>query len=313
MQPPAPRPVHCYTTALTPGQVQKLREVLEGADYEFETKPYTLFCARKGKLNIVVYEKGPKAVIQGKGIEDFITFQLEPNVLSQASFGYAEVLHPERYEPHFGIDESGKGDFFGPLVIAGTYVDRDLARAFASLGVQDSKNISSDKRIRDLAQGIRQSGAPLEIIVLSPPQYNDRYVRFGTLNKLLAWGHARVLENLCEKRPDCPRALSDKFANVRVLERALMPRGKSILLDQRTKAESDFAVAAASILAREKFIDWLDAAATRHSLRLPRGASQAVKIAALAAVHMYGPSILPKIAKTHFKTTAEVLSDFTTS
>jgi len=308
-----PQPLHSYTTPLTPDQVKKLRELLETAAYRFDVKPYMLFCARKDKLNISVYEKGPKAVIQGKGIEDFITFQLEPQVLGKASFGYEETLHPEWYEPHFGIDESGKGDFFGPLVIAGVYVDRDLARLFASLGVQDSKKLSSDHKVREVARHIRQSGALSEVILISPAKYNELFGQFGNLNKLLAWGHARVLENLCKRRPDCPRAVSDQFANVRVLEKALMTHGKRIHLIQRTKAESDFAVAAASILAREEFIDWLDAAATRHSLQLPKGASQIVKDAALAALQMHGPAILPQIAKTHFKTTAEVLSIFSNS
>lgn len=306
----SPKLLHSYTTLLTPKQVEKLREVLEANGYEFGIKPHTLFCARKGKLNIAVYAKGPKILLQGKGIEDFVTFQLEPHVLGQASLGYSEVLHPEQYAPHFGIDESGKGDFFGPLVIAGVYVDQPIARAFASFGVQDSKAISSDKCIRNLAQRIRKSGAPSEIVLISPPKYNELFAQFGNLNKLLAWGHARVLENLCKQQPDCPRALSDKFANTQVLERALMTLGRRIRLDQRTQAESDFAVAAASILAREKFIDWLDAAAARHSLRIPRGASQAVKDAALAAIHTQGASILPQIAKMHFKTAAEVLSTF---
>ncbi len=314
MPPPStPQPLHSYTTPLTLDQVKKLRGLLEAAAYRFDVKPYMLFRAHKGKLNISVYEKGPKAVIQGKGIEDFITFELEPQVLGKASFGYEETLHPEWYEPHFGIDESGKGDFFGPLVIAGVYVDRDLARLFASLGVQDSKKFSSDKKIREVARRIRQSGALSEVILISPAKYNDLFVQFGNLNKLLAWGHARVLENLCERRPDCPRAVSDQFANVRVLEKALMAHGKRINLVQRTKAESDFAVAAASILAREKFIDWLDATAAHYSLQLPKGASQIVKDAALTALRVRGPAFLPQIAKTHFKTAAEVLSIFSHS
>jgi len=127
----------------------------------------------------------------------------------------------------------------------------------------------------------------------------------GNVNRLLAWGHARAIENLCAARPDCPRALSDKFADVRVLERALMTAGRKIQLDQRTKAESDYAVAAASILAREKFIDWMDEAVAGRSL--PRGASQAVKDAAREIVRSDGPDRLAALAKMHFKTAAEVL------
>ena len=267
-----------------------------------------LFSARKEKLAIAVYEKGPKAVIQGKGIEDFITFVLEPEILNEAKLGYEEVLSPELFEPHFGIDESGKGDFFGPLVIAGVYIDAGLARTFREAGVQDSKAIGSDKRIRDLAGAIRKSGAPHSVVTVAPPRYNELYRNIGNLNRLLAWGHARVIENLCEARPDCPRSLSDKFADVRVLERALMEKGRKIHIDQRTKAESDFAVAAASILAREKFIDWLADAEKSAGIKLPRGASAAVRATARKLVETRGRDSLELLAKTHFKTAAEVLA-----
>ena len=298
--------LHSHTAPLTPDQAERLRVILKEQDYEFEEKPYMLYSARKLKLNIAVYEKGPKAVIQGKGIEDFITFVLEPEILGEAKLGYEEVHSPELFEPHFGIDESGKGDFFGPLVIAGVYVDGALAKIFREAGVQDSKAIGSDNRIRDLAAAIRNSRAPQSIVTIAPPRYNELYRKIGNLNRLLAWGHARIIENLCELRPDCPRALSDKFADARVLERALMEKGRKIQLDQRTKAESDFAVAAASILAREKFIDWLADAEKSTGIKLPRGASAAVKTAAATIVQKLGSDALEKTAKTHFKTAAEV-------
>jgi ribonuclease HIII len=296
-----------YTTPLTPAQASKLRDLLKRDGYEFDERPYMLFFASKGKVNIAVYEKGPKAVVQGKDTEEFVRFKLEPEILGEARLGYDEVLHPERFLPHFGIDESGKGDFFGPLVIAGVYVDGGVAREFQQIGIQDSKAIGSDKRIRDLAAAIRKSRTPQTVIQISPEKYNQLFAKIGNLNRLLAWGHARAIENLCEARPDCPRALSDKFANVRVLERSLMEKGRSIQLDQQTKAESDFAVAAASILAREKFIDWLDTQGTELGIKLPRGASAQVKSTAKTLVAQHGPAILGRLAKTHFKTAAEVL------
>ena len=298
--------LHSHTALLTPAQAEALKAVLAEEGYDFEAKPYMLYSARKNKLTVAVYEKGPKAVIQGKGVEDFITFLLEPRVLGEARLGYEEVHSPELFEPHFGIDESGKGDFFGPLVIAGVYVDADLARMLRDAGVKDSKAISSDKRIRALAAAIRKSGAPQSVVTVAPPRYNELYRKIGNLNRLLAWGHARIIENLCEARPDCPRALSDKFADPRLIERALMEKGRKIRLDQRTKAESDFAVAAASILAREKFIDWLEKAAVAAGIKLPRGASAAVKAAAADLVARQGAGALENYAKTHFKTAAEL-------
>ena len=303
----APSALHSHTVPLTDSQAELLRSVLEVRGFTFEEKPYTLFAARKEKLNVAVYEKGPKAVIQGKGLEDFITFVLEPEVLGEARLGYEEVHDPGQFEPHFGIDESGKGDLFGPLVIAGVYVDGNLARLLRDAGVRDSKGIGSDKKIRELAEVIRGSGAPSEVIVIGPQKYNQLYTSIGNLNRLLAWGHARVIENLCARVPSCPRALSDKFADARVLQKALLEEGRKIRLEQRTKAESDYAVAAASILAREAFIDWLDKNGAELEVVLGKGVSAKVKEAAARVIALYGPDILPKVAKMHFKTASEVL------
>ena len=303
-----PPPLHSQTIPLSPEQAETLRGVLGERGFDFAEKPYTLYTARKEKLSIAVYEKGPKAVIQGKGLEDFITFVLEPEVLGEARLGYEEVHSPEQFEPHFGIDESGKGDLFGPLVIAGVFLDGDLARHLRDAGVQDSKAISSDKKIRDLAAMIRKSGAPSEVIVITPEKYNQLYRSIGNLNRLLAWGHARVIENLCARVPDCPRALSDKFADARVLQKALLEKGRKIQLDQRTKAESDYAVAAASILAREGFINWLDKSGKELGVVLAKGVSPKVKAAAAEIITGYGADMLPKVAKMHFKTASEVLA-----
>lgn len=296
-----------YTTPLTAEQAAKLKQLLHQDGYKFEPRPYTLFFGQKDKLTIAVYEKGPKAVIQGRGTEEFVQYRLEPEILGEAKLGYEEVHNPEVFQPHFGVDESGKGDFFGPLVVAGVYVDRDLAHQFKDLGITDSKRISSDKRIRDLAAGIRKSGAAQTVVIITPERYNALFRKIGNLNRLLAWGHARIIENLCEIRPDCPRALSDKFADARLIERALMEKGRGIQLDQRTKAESDFAVAAASILAREKFIDWLEAAGKRLGVTLARGVSATVKDTARNIAEKGGREALATVAKMHFKTAAEVL------
>src|SRR5215212_2913997 len=234
--------MNSYTHPLTIEQAGKLRALVEKLGFEFAERPYTLFFAQKNKLSVAVYEKGPKILLQGKGIEEFVQFQLEPKILEEAKLGYEEVHSPEMFEPHFGIDESGKGDFFGPLVIAGVYVDREIARKFMEAGIQDSKRIGSDKRIRDLANVIRTTpGALGDTIAIGPERYNDLYEKFGNLNSSLGWGHARVIENLLERKPACPRALSDKFADARIVERSLLQRGRAIKLEQRNKAEEDMA------------------------------------------------------------------------
>ena len=303
-----------HTAPLTSAQAARLRELLVERGYEFETKPYTLYAAKKGKLNVSVYEKGPKVLIQGKDTEDFIRFLLEPEILGEAKLGYEEELDPEMYAPHFGVDESGKGDYFGPLVIAGVYTDAPLARALKAAGVMDSKRISSAKRIRDLAAKIREiPGIAISVVAIGPERYNEMFSSFGNLNRLLAWGHATVIGNLAAQRPACPRALSDQFARPDVLARALKQQGVEILLEQRTKGESDIAVAAASILARERFVDWMDKTSIAGGVTLPLGASAAVVEAARQVVAKHGSAALARIAKLHFKTSAAVTGDSNTS
>lgn len=303
-----------HTAPLTPAQAARLREVLEERGYDFEEKPHTLYAAKKGKLNVAVYAKGPKVLIQGKETEDFITFLLEPEILGEAKLGYEEELDPEMFAPHFGIDESGKGDYFGPLVIAGAYTDAPVARALKAAGVMDSKRIASAKRIRELAAKIREvPGIATSVVAIGPERYNQMFGSFGNLNRLLAWGHAKVIENLAAQRPQCPRALSDQFARPEVLARALKQQGVDIQLDQRTKGESDIAVAAASILARERFIDWIDKTSAAGGVTLPLGASAAVIDAAKEIVSRHGLEGLSKVAKLHFKTTAAVTGNSNTS
>ena len=299
--------MNSYTHVLTNDQAIKLRGLLQELGFEFAPKPYTIFFGQKNKLSVAVYEKGPKVLVQGKGVEEFVQFELEPRILGEAKLGYEEVYTPEMFQPHFGVDESGKGDFFGPLVISGVYVDAGIARKFLDAGVQDSKRIGSDARIRALAESIRKDSLGLvDTVLIGPERYNDLYEKFGNLNKLLGWGHARVIENLLERKPDCPRSLSDQFADARVIQQSLLQHGRKINIEQRTKAESDVAVAAASILAREAFINWLERRGKTLGMKLGRGVSTDVKEVAAKLVETKGPGILREIAKVHFRTAHEI-------
>src|SRR3989442_7116469 len=147
--------------ALKKEQKTKLRALLQELGFDFSPKQYTLFFAQKNKLSVAVYEKGPKVLVQGRDVEEFVQFELEPKILGEAKLGYEEVHSPEMFEPHFGVDESGKGDFFGPLVIAGVYVDRGIARRLIEAGVQDSKRIRAEARNRTLADAIRKNSMGL--------------------------------------------------------------------------------------------------------------------------------------------------------
>ena len=294
--------INSYTHPINETQVNQLRDILEQENYEFKHKDYAIFSAKNNRLNITVYEKGPKVLIQGKDTKKFVKFILEPKILGFAKLDYEEHLFPKMFEPHFGIDESGKGDFFGPLVIAGAYTDKNLARSLIDAGITDSKKIS-DSKIKKLSKIIKESsGIEYEIILISPEKYNEIYSKIGNLNNLLAWGHAKCIENLCQKKPECQRALSDQFAKSSVLESSLGNKGKKILLEQRTKAEEDVAVAAASVLARNHFVDWMDKNSKELGIELPKGASSRVIDAGDQLVKTHGKGILSKIAKTHFKT-----------
>src|SRR5579862_4641476 len=253
-----------YTCKLTDAQSKALHAWLRNNDYEFREVPYARFAAEKDKTNLVYYESG-KLVIQGKGTQEFIEFVLEPEILKEARLGYEAVLNPELLAPRLGVDESGKGDFFGPLCIAGVYVNEAVIKSWQDAGIRDSKNISSDKRIRELAELIRDTpGCVCTVVPIGNEAYNRLYTKMRSVNTLLAWGHARVIENLMGQQhkmnPPPVRAISDQFASSKdTVAKALMSLGREIELVQKHRAEEDLAVAAASILARHEFVTRMDA------------------------------------------------------
>lgn len=295
-----------FTYTLTAAQGRQLKNLLQEQGYEFAELPYGFFRATKQRCGVHYYHSG-KAVINGKGAREFIEFLFEPLVLGEARLGYEEELQPELFTPHFGIDEAGKGDFFGPLVIAGAYTDRETTKTLMAVGVRDSKNIGSDRQTFAIEEQARRIlGDNFEVVKIYPEKYNDLYRRFRNLNVMLAWGHAKVIENLHLKVPSCPRALSDQFANPRVLARQLAGKHLAIKLEQRTKAEADIAVAAASILARAEFLRGLEQLGQGLAQPLGKGASAAVKAQARELFRANGADYLRTLAKEHFKTFREV-------
>jgi len=305
--------MNTYTTKIDALDVPRLKAICEERGFTFGEKQWAMWHATKkadgGVVNVTVYQKGPKVLVQGKGTEDFVKFILEPEIIGEARLGNEEVLMPEMFEPHFGVDESGKGDFFGPLVIAGAYVDKVIARKLLDEGIMDSKRISSAAKIKQLSDVIRGiPGLKWEVISLKPEKYNELYGKFGNLNRLLAWGHAKVIASLAEKVPSCPSALSDQFARKELLEGMLSREQAAahIELTQRTKGESDVAVAAASILAREAFVSWIERASAAGSVDMPLGAGANVIEAAKEMKETHGAEMMAKVAKMHFKTANQI-------
>ncbi|MDP3025217.1 MAG: ribonuclease HIII [candidate division Zixibacteria bacterium] len=221
-----------------------------------------------------------------------------------------EKSEPEVKAPHkptgwIGTDESGKGDYFGPLVVAGVYLEDNLIPQLRQLNVRDSKKIS-DGVIKDLDFRLR-SICRYSVVVIGPEKYNLLYSRMKNLNRILAWGHARVIENIL-LQVDASRALSDQFGDELYIKNALMKLGKKIRLEQRPGAESDLAVAAASILARAEFLNRLEGLSRECGMVLPKGASPQTEEAARKLVEKLGKENLEKYVKMHFKNTLKVLS-----
>jgi len=206
-----------------------------------------------------------------------------------------------------GIDESGKGDFFGPLVVAGVYVDtQEKMQKLKEIGVKDSKNIN-DKKIKVIANRIK-SICDHEVIAISPRRYNELWKTMINLNEVLAWSHAQSMEKLLGRNSSCDMAISDQFAGKEILLNKLKEKGKKIELLQRPKAEENIAVASASILARDKFIDSLNIMEKTYRQNFSKGASNTVISEAVQFLKKGGN--LRDVSKTHFKTTKKVLELF---
>jgi ribonuclease HIII len=215
----------------------------------------------------------------------------------------AKLFPPEK--GRIGTDESGKGDYFGPLVVAGVFVPEDQQNVLKELGIRDSKKIS-DNRVRELA-GLLQKGYKHSLVAIGPEKYNELYAKLRNLNRILAWAHSRAIENILEE-VNCSVAVTDQFGDKSFVLNALMEKGREIELIQKPKAEEDLAVAAASIMARAEFLKRLYFLSQDVELDLPKGSSSLVEEAGLKLVKLHKVEILDKVAKKHFKLTRRILA-----
>ncbi|HCE01095.1 MAG TPA: ribonuclease HIII [Armatimonadetes bacterium] len=207
-------------------------------------------------------------------------------------------------EGRIGVDESGKGDFFGPLVVAACYVGPEHLAELE--GVRDSKKLT-DKQADQLARRILRV-CPNAVVTIPPAKYNELYAKIGNLNRLLAWAHGRAIENLLQKQ-DANLVVSDQFATPELLRSRLQALGRQANVVSRTKAESDIAVAAASVLARAKFLWQLGDLSQEWGIQLPKGCGRNVLEAGREFVRRHGESSLGQVAKLHFKTRDDILAD----
>ncbi len=302
-----------FTKLLTSEQQRRLELHLREGGYDLFEVAYSRAAAKREGVNIVLYQSG-KLVVQGKKSAEWVEFVFEPLILQGlldpvAGDETCAAAAPsgEDLTPRIGVDESGKGDFFGPMVIAGFLWTPERADLLRQLGVKDSKQMASDAKMLQVAETLeRQCPQHIEVICLMPPTYNRMVARMGSVNRVLAWGHATVMENLLERHPGTRKAVADQFGPEHQIRNALKTRGKAIELVQRHRAESDPAVAAASILARAGFVRAMSELGEKAGQVLPKGATH-VRGPAEALVRAKGPDILLETAKTHFRTTRQVL------
>lgn len=293
-----------FVTKVNLSVADALLEGLKNRGFEISKPEYTLFSGKKKGVSCTLYASG-KLLVQGKEMASFIEFYLEPEILKEFPFTQAQVAQetPTDTTRRIGIDESGKGDFFGPLCIAGVCAGGESIAQLEKLGVCDSKKVK-DKTIGKLAREIKKS-CPHHIVRINPAKYNELYAKFGNLNSLLAWGHATTIEALVNET-NCHKVIVDQFANERVVETALRRKKLEVDLHQRHRAEEDVVVAAASILARDAFLQGLEKL-SKQFIDLPKGANSQVIATGKAFVRQFGREQLGQVAKLHFKTTQTVL------
>lgn len=277
-------------TYLRPEEVSVLRQRLHDSGYSI-TGPPESFSAVGQNLNARYYKTG-KLVVQGRATPIFLDQFLK------------EIVGARYEQPVVGSDESGKGDYFGPLVVAAVWVDRWAAETLLEASAQDSKNLSDASATRTAVE--IAASCPHSVIAIGPKRYNELYDRMHNLNKILAWAHARAIENVLDQR-ECALAITDKFGDPALVEKALMEKGKKLYLTQEPHAERELPVAAASILARAEFLKRLSSLGKQYSMHFPKGATD-VEDAARKFVKTYGEEKLRQVAKWHFKTTKKVLT-----
>jgi ribonuclease HIII len=282
--------------------------ILQNFEAIVNRKKYAFWEIKHRDFSATFYNSS-KFVIQGKNINillDKLNKQFEEFKKQTIINNNKENLstsQPFNHLTYIGTDESGKGDFFGPLIIAGVLVNEKNRPLFQDLGIKDSKTLKDEQMIK-MAQQI-QKNSIYSVVTISNIKYNELYKSFKNLNKLLAWGHARVIENILEKT-DCKYALSDKFGDESLIKNALMKKGKIIQLEQRIRAESDIAVAAASVLARATFVQKMKTMENFYDCKFPKGCNNIVKTNAEQFIKKYSKERLIEVCKAHFKTYNEI-------
>lgn len=281
---------------LGPAAQARLERELEGGDFERRSVEHARFSVRGQGVIATLYRSG-KLVVQGSEIELFRARYLadEAGAAPPAAAGPIEV----GTRTLIGSDEAGKGDYFGPLVVVALRADAQERAELMRSGVADSKTLSDDTIAR-LAPALEQRYA-FASEILMPADYNVEHPRFGSLNPLLAELHARCIRKLAQPGA---MVLVDKFADDKLVAGRL--RGVDIELHQRTRAEREPVVAAASVLARNLFVEGLRKLSEEFAVDLHKGAGEPTDRSAREFVRLHGREKLVHVAKLHFKNTQKI-------
>lgn len=282
-------------------EVEKLKEVLlkEGWVEAVIVNDYVSLRMKNNRGSVCTLYTSMKVVFQGN--EDFTTIV---NTIKER-----ESI--EGIKPRLGVDEVGKGDYFGPLVVVSCFVNNDFVEKYQVLGVGDSKKFS-DSRVRSMYNELKNYKYYYTSVVY-PQEYNGLYSKLKNVAILLAKEHSKVIElglkDLKEKNIDCKMVVIDQFSSKKSRitdELGPLALDSGIEFVQFHKGESDIAVAAASIIARGIFLDEMDKMKDEYYFDFPKGASSVIA-PAKEFVKRYGVDELEKVAKISFKTTKKVI------
>ena len=228
-------------------------------------------------------------------------------------FDDTKKIEKEGFFSAIGIDESGKGDLFGPLITVSAYVPGDvkLIAFLVNSGVKDSKKIADENILKLFDLINNQKEIFWKDVTIKPKKYNELYNKMQNLNRLLAWEHARSLENLLNelstKKITCETVIADQFEDNGLVEKSLMTLGKKIHLIKTPKAESNISVAVASIIARALFIKEIDKLSEEFKSTVPKGAGRNVVDFTINLKAKIGVENLDNYIKMHFKNVKEVI------
>lgn len=293
-----------FTITLNNGEQSRSKDVLlaNGWIQENDSNQYVSYRFKSVSGSVAILYSSGKLVFQGK--EDFTS--LIANIKEEID------SNMNGFQSHIGVDEVGKGDYFGPLVVVGCFADIEFARKGKLLGFADSKKFT-DGKITKLFESVKDYPYYYSSIVY-PKEYNKLAKEYGNVSILLAKQHSLVIEkglkDLQTKGIECNHVVIDQFSSSknRVLDE-LGQLGRSINLEQFHRGESDIAVAIASVIARGIFLEEWEKMSKKYNFKFPKGSSNVLG-SAREFVGNFGTSELENVAKTGFKTTKSIMKLF---